>query len=214
MATVAGRITQHPAENKITVDLQHCISTVAPYTDTNLDVLRDRFTPLAISYGQMLSQRIRRLPGVVDITVNPYGLSVTIGALYPMRNMARAIKLTVETVMAFGTPWTVSRDADNENWHFRFGKQLCTNSHTRINLRKKGDDELLGLAGVTPFGRQATLTLRHYLVRPEKLREYYLVMESVTKLLHSPTDWAQLDGGLEKLVTLLVGNRDFTIDWD
>jgi hypothetical protein len=189
----------------IRVDLRgYQLTGEQPYVENHLNYLRDLFIG-KITHTMMLSQQIRRCPGVTSLSVAPYGCAVELGRLYEPKEVEVQIRLAVERTFTTRIPWTVHRGDNGTHWTYRFGEPLLPpdSDGTPIKLEKgKKPTEKM-----TDFGYQVYAELGHAL---SDIGSFDVSMATTGGEL----DWRNLDDSFEAIVAHLAGKQDVSITWE
>lgn len=210
MPEVAGRLLQFPGEPGgdavIRVDLKYLLSRKQPYTCTSLHYRWSTLWTADIppDYGDMLSQQLRRIEGLHPPMMTPYGFKAAVGAMYDMRAMARTVKRAVETTLAAGTPWIVTRESDGSNWSFHFGRRLIVNRFLGTTWQPDGENP-----NFTPFGRRLARELHDPDNQLGSAYAHHLFMG-----ISDAQDWSSVDAEYERRVTEVASTRGLTVDWE
>lgn len=210
---IEGRTLQFPGspdtDPMIRVDLKYLVTSRSAFTHRYLNFRRDVSSHnQSPCYGDMLSQQLRRVEGVGDVTITHYGCKVGIGAMYDIRDMNRKVRKAVEFTLASSVPWIVVRGHDRLNWAYLFGAALLQNRHNHIDVRRTPDPQ-----GLTELGER----LRAGLSSKSESNNHGVRMFNDFRAFMTASgdqDWPTLDAEFDALVTEVVGRRDLTIEWD
>lgn len=171
--------------------------------------LNDRLAPETIvSYGYMLSQRIRSIAGTDTVVVEPDNCLVYLRSDADVTHVIERLRQNTTFALQTATPWVAMRSEDGSDWRYRFGSRLLDNVDSISGAIVQSDQ-----TNMTALGRTLCRSVPWTQMGITVNAVYSHELKLAPRHTNTGVDWRSLDTYAIQHVAHVVGTRGIQVDW-